>query len=281
MCIRDSINIVPITYFSQRGIENKIRELQLSTPNQVKDYTLGLGNNKGQDLIRFMFPNMMTAEPKGRGSNSLKDRFYDDKKLKRAIKICFVLREGDNPVRPSLIRTALELVTGENIQNFKAFNARSIVEELCPMFNGRIKGLGPRYCPSIEDKVFKFKDKDTHQVFIEPEGINVDLVYPNGISSSLPKQTQERFIRTITGLENCEIDEFGYAVEYDFIDPRNLNDTLETKFLNNFYLAGQINGTTGYEEAAAQGLMAGVNACKSLLKERPFILERHESYIGV
>ena len=149
------------------------------------------------------------------------------------------------------------------------------------MYSGQISGIGPRYCPSIEDKVFKFKDKETHQVFIEPEGINVDLVYPNGISSSLPKQTQERFIRTITGLENCEIDEFGYAVEYDFIDPRNLNDTLETKFFNNFYLAGQINGTTGYEEAAAQGLMAGVNACKSLLKERPFILERHESYIGV
>ena len=149
------------------------------------------------------------------------------------------------------------------------------------MYSGQISGIGPRYCPSIEDKVFKFKDKETHQVFIEPEGINVDLVYPNGISSSLPKQTQERFIRTITGLENCEIDEFGYAVEYDFIDPRNLNDTLETKFFNNFYLAGQINGTTGYEEAAAQGLMAGVNACKSLLKEKPFILERHESYIGV
>jgi tRNA uridine 5-carboxymethylaminomethyl modification enzyme len=161
---------------------------------------------------------------------------------------------------------------------------KKIIEEnlhLSAMYSGQISGIGPRYCPSIEDKVFKFKDKETHQVFIEPEGVNVDLVYPNGISSSLPKQTQERFIRTITGLENCEIDEFGYAVEYDFIDPRNLNDTLETKFFNNFYLAGQINGTTGYEEAAAQGLMAGVNACKSLLKERPFILERHESYIGV
>ena len=161
---------------------------------------------------------------------------------------------------------------------------KKIIEEnlhLSAMYSGQISGIGPRYCPSIEDKVFKFKDKETHQVFIEPEGINVDLVYPNGISSSLPKQTQERFIRTITGLENCEIDEFGYAVEYDFIDPRNLNDTLETKFFNNFYLAGQINGTTGYEEAAAQGLMAGVNACKSLLNEKPFILERHESYIGV
>ena len=161
---------------------------------------------------------------------------------------------------------------------------KKIIEEnlhLSAMYSGQISGIGPRYCPSIEDKVFKFKDKETHQVFIEPEGINVDLVYPNGISSSLPKLTQEKFIRTITGLENCEIDEFGYAVEYDFVDPRNLNDTLETKFFNNFYLAGQINGTTGYEEAAAQGLMAGVNACKSLLSEKPFVLERHESYIGV
>jgi tRNA uridine 5-carboxymethylaminomethyl modification enzyme len=161
---------------------------------------------------------------------------------------------------------------------------KKIIEEnlhLSAMYSGQISGIGPRYCPSIEDKVFKFKDKETHQVFIEPEGIDVDLVYPNGISSSLPKQTQERFIRTIIGLENCEIDEFGYAVEYDFIDPRNLNDTLETKFFKNFYLAGQINGTTGYEEAAAQGLMAGINACKSFLKERPFVLERHESYIGV
>ena len=110
------------------------------------------------------------------------------------------------------------------------------------MYSGQISGIGPRYCPSIEDKVFKFKDKETHQVFIEPEGINVDLVYPNGISSSLPKQTQERFIRTITGLENCEIDEFGYAVEYDFIDPRNLNDTLKQNSSTTFTSQDKLMG---------------------------------------
>ncbi len=140
-----SINIVPITYFSQKGIENKIRELRLSIPNRIKDNILGLGNNKGQDLIRFLFPNMMTAEPKGRGSNSLKDRFYNNTKLKRAIKICFEHRTGNNLVKPTAIRRALELVTGENIQNFKAFNARSIVEELCPIFNGKVYDYSAGY----------------------------------------------------------------------------------------------------------------------------------------
>ena len=121
---------------------------------------------------------------------------------------------------------------------------------LSAMYSGNISGIGPRYCPSIEDKVFKFSHKDSHQIFIEPEGIGVDLVYPNGISTSLPKKAQEDFIHTIKGMEQCEITEFGYAVEYDFVDPRTNKKTLETKYFNDFYLAGQINGTTGYEEAA-------------------------------
>ena len=152
---------------------------------------------------------------------------------------------------------------------------------LSAMYSGNIKGIGPRYCPSIEDKVNRFYDKESHQIFIEPEGINKDLVYPNGISTSLPKEIQKEFICSINGLEHAVIKEYGYAVEYDFVDPRNIKKTLETRFLENFYLAGQINGTTGYEEAAAQGLIAGANAAGAILKKKELVLERNEAYIGV
>ena len=152
---------------------------------------------------------------------------------------------------------------------------------LSAMYSGNIIGIGPRYCPSIEDKVNRFKNKEGHQIFIEPEGIDKDLVYPNGVSTSLPKKIQEDFIQSINGMKDAVITEYGYAVEYDFIDPRSIKPTLETKFLENFYLAGQINGTTGYEEAAAQGLMAGINAANSIKKREEFVLERSEAYIGV
>ena len=149
------------------------------------------------------------------------------------------------------------------------------------MYSGNIVGIGPRYCPSIEDKIHKFPEKESHQIFIEPEGAEVDLVYPNGISTSLPEENQKKFIQTIKGMENAEITEYGYAVEYDFVDPRALNKTLELIDVENLYLAGQINGTTGYEEAAAQGLMAGINASLKICKEESLVLERHDGYIGV
>ena len=165
--------------------------------------------------------------------------------------------------------------------NEKTHNIIKKNTHLSAMYSGNIVGIGPRYCPSIEDKVNKFKDKKSHQIFIEPEGINKDLVYPNGISTSLPHKAQEDFIYSIKGLESSVIEEYGYAVEYDFVDPRSLKNSLETKFFKNFYLAGQINGTTGYEEAAAQGLMAGINACRAIQKKQSLVLDRSEAYIGV
>lgn len=150
-----------------------------------------------------------------------------------------------------------------------------------PMFTGRIKGIGPRYCPSIEDKVFRFSDKPRHQIFLEPEGLNSDIVYMNGFSSSLPANIQYEAARTIPGLEDVKFLRSGYAVEYDFFPTHQTKLTLETKLIQGLYLAGQVNGTSGYEEAAAQGLIAGINAVLKIRGEEPFILKRSEAYIGV
>ena len=148
------------------------------------------------------------------------------------------------------------------------------------IYSGKISGTGPRYCPSVEDKVVKFADKLRHQIFLEPEGLDSDLIYPNGISTSLPPEVQNEFISKINGLENAKIVRHGYAIEYDFIDPQELYQTLETKKIKGLYLAGQINGTTGYEEAAGQGLVAGLNAAISL-NNKEYVFSRNDSYIGV
>jgi tRNA uridine 5-carboxymethylaminomethyl modification enzyme len=181
-------------------------------------------------------------------------------------------RESDHPAQLPCHITATTERTHEII---RAATDRS------PMFTGKIEGVGPRYCPSVEDKVVRFADKTSHQIFIEPEGLNTHEVYPNGISTSLPYDVQFEFVRTIKGFENAHITRPGYAIEYDFFDPRDLKSSLETKALPGLFFAGQINGTTGYEEAAAQGLIAGINAARSAAEKEAFVPKRSESYVGV
>ncbi len=197
------------------------------------------------------------------------------------------LERQDGDENPSPFSFSTEKITKEQLPCYITYTNekthRVINENIdkSPLYSGLIKGIGPRYCPSIEDKVVKFPERDRHQIFLEPEGTSTYEIYPNGISTSLPIEVQYEFSRTMEGLEKVEIMRPGYAVEYDFLDPTQLAATLESKLLENIFFAGQVNGTTGYEEAASQGLIAGINAALRVKGEDPFVLARSEAYIGI
>ncbi len=193
---------------------------------------------------------------------------------------------GDkNPEKFSYLKTTTALKEQRSCyMSYTSLEVHNLLREgfdRSPMFNGRIKSVGPRYCPSIEDKIDRFATKERHQIFVEPEGWNTIEIYVNGFSTSLPEDVQDKALRKVAGFENVKFLRYGYAIEYDYFPPTQLTNTLETKLIENLYFAGQINGTTGYEEAAAQGLMAGINAALKVQNKAPFILKRNEAYIGV
>ncbi|MFQ5713062.1 MAG: tRNA uridine-5-carboxymethylaminomethyl(34) synthesis enzyme MnmG [Candidatus Scalinduaceae bacterium] len=231
----------------------------------------------------------------GKLSNSLRDLGFEISRLKTGTpprlngnKINYkVLQEQDGDERPTAFSFSTKKIQRPQIKCYITYT-NNLTHEIIrsnldrsPLYTGQIKAVGPRYCPSIEDKIVRFPDKNQHQIFLEPEGLNTSVVYCNGISTSIPCDVQEAMIRSIKGLEEAEITRYGYAIEYDYVPPTQIKPSLETKIVKNLFLAGQINGTSGYEEAAAQGIMAGINATLKVQGREPFILGRSEAYIGV
>ena len=230
------------------GLGKKLREygfnvgrMKTGTPARVRESSLDYDELEVQDGDEEMMPFS-----------------FDYEKIERPLRRCWITYTNEETHR--IIR--------ENMHR-------------SPLYGGKIVGKGPRYCPSIEDKVMRFPDRERHQIFVEPEGIGTEEMYLNGLSSSLPEEVQHRFIRTLPGLRHCEIMRPAYAVEYDYLDPLDLKPSLESKILDNLFVAGQTNGTSGYEEAAAQGLMAGINAAQRLKGEKSVVLGRTDAYIGV
>ncbi len=231
----------------------------------------------------------------GKLSNSLRNLGFEINRLKTGTpprlngnKINYkVLQEQDGDERPTAFSFSTKKIRRPQIRCYITYT-NNLTHEIIrsnldrsPLYTGQIKAVGPRYCPSIEDKIVRFPDKNQHQIFLEPEGLNTSEVYCNGISTSIPYDVQEAMVRSIKGLEEAEIIRYGYAIEYDFVPPTQIKPSLETKIVKNLFLAGQINGTSGYEEAAAQGIMAGINAALKVQGREPFILDRSEAYIGV